>query len=205
MTHNNTNRPGFDQRMSKDEINACPMQRWTGKTSVIKTPDELNMAMHRLAGQTLLGFDTETRPAYKKGESYLPSLIQIASSDEVFIFQLNHLELTGPLVTVLADPSIIKTGVGLDYDISELKKLSDFEENGFVDLGILAKKIGIKNHGLRGLAAVLLGFRISKGAQTSNWAKKNLAPHQIQYAATDAWVGRKLYLALEKIMAQEAA
>jgi ribonuclease D len=161
--------------------------------------------MHRLAGHTLLGFDTETRPAYKKGESYLPSLLQLACADEVFIFQLKHLGLARPLRGILADPAIIKAGVSLDYDIRELKKLSRFKAAGFADLGNLARKAGIKNHGLRGLAAVFLGFRIPKGAQTTNWARDVLTPQQIQYAATDAWVGRRLYLALEQGLGREAA
>jgi ribonuclease D len=197
MTPSGTGRPGFDRRMSKDEINGCPIKRWTGRISVVRSKDGLAAAMSKLAGHTLLGFDTETRPAYKKGESYLPSLLQLASDDEVFIFQLKHLGLAKPLRGILSDPSIIKAGVSLDYDIQELKKLSDFKAAGFVDLGDRAKKAGIRNHGLRGLAAVLLGIRISKGAQTSNWSRDVLTRQQIQYAATDAWVGRRLYLAQE--------
>lgn len=197
MTQSNTDRPGFDRRMSKDEINTCPIKHWTGPTSVVRSKDDLTAAMDKLAGHTLLGFDTETRPAYTKGESYLPSLLQLASDKEVFIFQLQHLGLAKPLREILADSAIIKAGVSLDYDIRELKKLSPFKAAGFRDLGELARKAGVKNHGLRGLAAVFLGIRISKGAQTSNWAKDVLAPHQIQYAATDAWIGRRLYLAQE--------
>ena len=197
MIQSNTGRPGFDRRMSKDEINACPIKRWNGRTSVVRSKDELAAAMLKLAGHNLLGFDTETRPAYKKGESYLPSILQLANDKEVFIFQLKHLELTKPLRKILEDPAIIKAGVSLDFDIRELKKLSPFNPAGFKDLGELAKKAGIKNHGLRGLAAVFLGFRISKGAQTSNWSRDVLTRQQIQYAATDAWVGRKLYLAQE--------
>lgn len=196
MTQSKTGRPGFDRRMSKEEINACPMAGWTGSVNVVRTTDELAAAMAKLAGHDLLGFDTETRPAYSKGESYPPSLLQLASETDVFIFQFKQLGLAEPLRDLLSDPAIIKTGVGLDYDIRELRTISDFRAAGFVDLGDRAKKVGIKNHGLRGLAAVLLGFRISKGAQTSNWAKDVLTSHQVQYAATDAWVGRKLYLAL---------
>lgn len=198
MIVNKTGRPGFDRRMSKDEINNCPMASWTGPVHVVRNNEEMAEAIHRLAGQDLLGFDTETRPAYTKGESYLPSLLQLASETEVFIFQLKHLGLVRPLRDLLADPAIIKTGVSLNYDIRELKKISRFKSAGFVDLGNLAKQANIKNHGLRGLAAVLLGFRISKGAQTSNWAKDILTPQQIQYAATDAWVGRELHQALKQ-------
>ncbi|PLX48263.1 MAG: 3'-5' exonuclease domain-containing protein 2 [Desulfobulbaceae bacterium] len=201
MTKNNSGRPGFDRRMSKNEINACPMRGWTGPVCLVRQPDELEAAVSRLAGQSLLGFDTETRPAYRKGESYSPSLLQLATAHEVFIFQFRELGLAKPLRDLLADPAIIKAGVGLDYDIRELNKMAPFKAAGFVDLADVAKKAAIKNHGLRGLAAVLLGFRISKGAQTSNWARQTLSPQQIHYAATDAWVGRRIYLALH----QEAA
>lgn len=196
MIHRKTGRPGFDRRMTRDEINDCPIQRWTGPVSVIQTSKEMTGTLPRLAGHTLLGFDTETRPAYTKGESHPPSLLQLATVKEVFIFQLKHLGLPKPLRRILADPSVIKAGVSLDYDIRELKSMAPFKPAGFVDLGDLAKKAGIHNHGLRGLAAALLGFRITKGAQTSNWARDELTPQQIRYAATDAWVGRKLYLAL---------
>ncbi len=199
MIRNANNRPGFDRRMSKDEINSCPITRWTGRISVVRDRNGLAAAMRRLSsGHSLLGFDTETRPAYKKGESYRPSILQLASEDEVFIFQLKHLGLAGELRAILTDPAIIKTGVSLDFDIRELQKLSRFKAAGFMDLGNSARKAGIKNHGLRGLAAVFLGIRIAKGAQTSNWARDVLTPKQILYAATDAWVGRKLYLAMEK-------
>jgi ribonuclease D len=180
--------------MSRDEINTCPVEHWTGPISVVRTNGELTAAMRKLVGHSLLGFDTETRPAFKKGESYLPSVLKLATNDEVFIFQLKHLGLATPLHDILADPAIIKAGVGLNYDISELKKMSHFKTAGFMDLNNLANNAGIKNQGLRGLAAVLLGFRITKGAQKSNWANDVLTPQQIQYAATDAWVGRRLYL-----------
>jgi len=204
MTETATGRPGFDRRMSRDEINSRPVKHWTGQTSVIRNRNGLSAAMPRLAGHSLLGFDTETRPAYSKGESYLPSLLQLATDDEVFIFQLEHLGLAEPLRRLLADGTVIKAGVSLDYDIRELSRLSPFKAAGFVDLGVLARKAGIKNHGLRGLAAVFLGFRLSKKAQTSNWARNVLSRQQIRYAATDAWVGRRLYLAMNRALATES-
>lgn len=205
MTQSETDRPGFDRRMSKDEINACPIARWTGPVHVVRSKDELAAAMDRLAGDSLLGFDTETRSAHTKGESYPPSILQLAGEAEVFIFQLKYLGLARSLRRILEDTAIIKAGVGLDYDLRELRKLSPFMPAGFVDLGVRARKAGLKNLGLRGLSAVLLGFRISKGIKVSNWAKDELSPRQIQYAATDAWVGRSLYLALEKALTRDAA
>jgi len=191
-------RPGFAQRMTKEEINTCPIRRWEGPTHMVRTLAELSRAVRALANEAVLGFDTETRPAYQKGESYLPSLLQLAGEKEVFLFQLKPLGLPTPLREILADPKVVKAGVALAYDLQELRHLGHFRPAGFVDLGNLAKKAEIKNHGLRGLAAVLLGFRIAKGAQTSNWAREVLTPAQIQYAATDAWVGRELYLKLRQ-------
>lgn len=190
-------RPGFAQRMTKEEINACPIRRWEGVVRVVRTAAEVRLAVRALTEESILGFDTETRPAYHKGESYLPSLLQLAGEQEVYLFQLKHLGLPEPVREILADPKVVKAGVSLAYDLQELHKLARFEPAGFVDLGKLAKEAEIKNHGLRGLAAVLLGFRVAKGAQTSNWARDVLAPAQIQYAATDAWVGRELYLKLQ--------
>ena len=189
-------RPGFAQRMTKEEINTCPVRRWEGAVHVVRTPAELSQAVRALAEETILGFDTEPRPAYHKGESYLPSLLQLAGENEVFLFQLKHLGLPEPLREILANSKVVKAGVALAYDLQELHKLARFRPAGFVDLGSLAEEAEIKNHGLRGLAAVLLGFRIAKGAQTSNWARDVLDPIQIRYAATDAWVGRELYLKL---------
>ena len=181
------------RRMNKDEIKAYPLRKYEGHIHIIRSKAELAGAVQRLEKETILGFDTETRPAYNEGESYLPALLQLAGENDVFIFQLKHLRLPCALLKILADSNIIKAGVSLDYDISELKKLAHFKPAGFVDLGKLAKRAGIKNYGLRGLAAVLLGFRLSKTAKQSNWAKDTLTPEQIRYAATDAWVGREVY------------
>ena len=186
------------RRMSKDEINQCLIRRYEGPVHVIRSQEGLAGAVQQLEKEVILGFDIESRPAYKKGQSYPPALLQLAGKNAVFIFQLKHLYLSKPLLKILADPNIIKAGVSLDYDVSELKKLAPFEAAKFVDLGKLAKQVGIRNYGLCGLSAVLLGFRISKGSKHSNWAKDTLTPKQIAYAATDAWVGRELYKKIQR-------
>lgn len=194
--------PGFDHRISREAINEVPLQRWQGPVHILATESQLAEALQRLRKEPVLGFDTETRPAFKKGQSYRPALLQLATAEEVFLVQLPSLGLPEPLRHLLADTSIIKAGVSLAYDIKELQKLAPFTEGGFIDLGHEAKQLGIKNHGLRGLCAVLLGFRISKSSQTSNWSKKKLTPAQISYAATDAWVGRELYFTLQALKNQ---
>jgi len=192
----NNVRPGFDRRMTKEEINNCPIRKWNGPVHVIRSSKKMAYAVEHLSREAILGFDTETRPAFKKGQKYLPSLLQLASENSVYLFQLKHLGLQEPLIKILSDPAVIKTGVSLAHDLRELKELTPFSQAGFVGLGKMSKEKGIKNHGLRGLAAVVLGLRISKSAQTTNWAKDELTQSQIRYAATDAWVGRELYLKL---------
>ncbi len=194
-----TVRPGFDRRMTKEEINNCPIKKWNGPVHVIRSSERMTDAVEQLSRETILGFDTETRPAFKKGQKYLPTLLQLAGENSVYLFQLKHLGLQEPLIKLLADPAVIKAGVSLAHDLRELKQLTLFTQAGFVGLGRMSKEKGIKNHGLRGLAAVVLGLRISKSAQTTNWAKDKLTQPQIRYAATDAWVGRELYLKLMQI------
>lgn len=191
-------RPGFDRRMTREEINACPVQIFGGPVYIIRSQAELRQAAGELAREDLLGFDTESRPSFTKGESYPPSLLQLAGGSAVYLFQLKHLGFPGELGEILASHRIIKAGVSLERDLKELQLLGSFCQAGFVDVGSIAKQAGIKNHGLRGLAAVLLGFRISKRAQTSNWARETLTPDQVQYAATDAWVSREIYVSMQE-------
>ncbi len=192
----NNERPGFDRRMTREEINALPIRRYGRTVRIVRTRPELDAAVQRLAKERLLGFDTETRPAFEKGRVYPPALIQLAGRQGAYLFQLRHLKFPRALRRLLAEPNIVKAGVAPEYDVAQLKELGHFRDAGFVDLSDLARRVGIKNHGLRGLAAVLLGFRISKQAQRSNWARETLTPAQVRYAATDAWVSRELYLQL---------
>jgi len=185
--------------ITKAEINQLPMKKYDGPIHLVHTPEEAARAANQLKRQSLLGFDTETRPAFRVGESYSPSLLQLASEKEVFLFQIQKTGLTSNICEILSNPNIIKAGVSIRDDVSELQKLTSFEPAGFVELAHCAKKAKIKNLGLRGMASLLLGFRISKREQVSNWARNDLTNSQIAYAATDAWLGREIYLKMDKI------
>lgn len=189
----------MEYSITKAEINEKPLLEYTGTYSVIATDEELAKALPSIQEETLLGFDTETRPAFRKGESYLPSLLQLGGESHVWLFQLQKLSELNRLFAILANPDICKTGVAIARDISELQDLQDFEPAGFEDVGEIAEQVGFRNTGLRPLSALLLGGRISKGAQVSNWATSQLSQKQELYAATDAWVSRELYLALHAL------
>jgi len=154
------------------------------------------MALAALTAETLLGFDTETRPAFRKGQSFTPALVQLAGATCVYLFQLNRVPFDDALAGLLANPGIVKAGVAVRDDIKALQALTDFEPGGFLDLGDQARDLGLRTNGLRNLSANFLGFRISKGAQRSNWDTATLTPKQVNYAATDAWVSRELCLRL---------
>jgi ribonuclease D len=194
----------YRRTLTSQEINELPLRRFEGDVLVLSSEEEIAGALTGMNGERLLGFDTETRPVFKKGKSYDPALIQLALSDRVLVIQLSQAGLPKVLSKVLADPGVIKTGVAVRDDVAGLKRLSAFEEAGFVDLGDVAREAGLATHGLRNLAANLLGFRISKGAQCSNWSKPCLSRKQILYAATDAWISREIHLALAGLGLVEA-
>lgn len=192
-------------RMTNEQINAHPIGRYQGRIHLIRRPDQIEQAVRQLEQETVLGFDTETRPTFRVGQSYPPAVLQLVGEHAAYVFQLRHCRLSPALLRLLANPQIIKAGVALDRDVQELKKLASFTPAGFVDVGELAKQAGCTHHGLRGLATLLLGFRVSKSSQTSNWAKATLTPAQIEYAATDAWVGRELYHKFQRLLPGKTA
>jgi ribonuclease D len=186
------------RHITKAEINLLPMQQYEGPIHLCTTVEEAETAAKKLLKEPLLGFDTETRPAFRKGESYDPSLLQLATENAVYLFQIQQCGLIPSLLQVLSSPRIVKAGVAIDRDITELQAVMPFEPDGFVELATCAREARIKNLGLRGLTAILFGFRISKREQVSNWARKDLTDSQMTYAATDAWLGRKIYLAFKE-------
>lgn len=192
---------GNPTKISKDAINALPLRAYEGAVTVIRDRSAMLEAIKELSQQTLLGFDTESRPSFRRGDAFPASILQLATADHAFVFQMRFLGDLDPLFAILADPAILKVGVAIGDDIKKLQDLHAFEPSGFVELAQLAQKAGLENTGLRSLAALLLNFRISKGAQVSNWAKDSLSAAQVQYAATDAWVSRMLYQSLSELSA----
>jgi len=188
----------FKKKLEKQEINALPLKTYDGKIFIINRLQDVKTSCGILQKENILGFDTETRPAFQKGEYYTPSIIQLAGEKSVYIFQLHQVGFCKPLKQLLSNRGVLKCGVAIKHDLSQLNLLSEFIPRGFVDLGELARKSLVPHHGLRGLAAYFLHFRISKQAQLSNWNIKTLKKKQIIYAATDAWLGRELYLKFKK-------
>jgi ribonuclease D len=180
--------------ISRDDLNELPIRRYEDSVCVVATPAHLEEARAEFAGERLVGLDTETRPAFRKGESHPPALVQVATARAVYLFQLRRTESFPVLAALLADPRCVKAGVSLKDDLRALKTLFPFAEQNVLDLGHVARRAGLQQTGVRNLAGILLGFRIPKGAKTTNWAVRDLSPAQIAYAATDAWVCREMCL-----------
>ena len=185
--------------VSREEINALPIRRYEGVVCLVAGAERLERAMADILQESVAGFDTETRPAFRLGESYLPCLAQVATARAVYLFQLQHHDFGAPLARILSAGNVVKAGVGLKDDLRSLKKLVTFEEKSIVDLGAVAKRHGLGQTGVRNLAGLFLGWRIPKGTKTSNWAAPRLSAQQIAYAATDAWICRELYLCFKKL------
>ena len=178
---------------------SLPIARYEGPVCVVTTQDDMDRAREDISGEHIAGFDTETRPAFTKGEIYLPCLVQVATARTVYLFQIRAVGVRPLLTGLLEAAHTLKVGVSLANDVRALKQVFPFEPRGMLDLGQLARRHGFQQTGVRNLAGIFLARRIPKGAQTSNWAAPRLTPQQITYAATDAWICRELYLKFEAL------
>ncbi|WP_180054216.1 MULTISPECIES: 3'-5' exonuclease [unclassified Acinetobacter] len=137
----------------------------------------------------LFGFDTESKPTFKVGEvSTGPHLIQLASHDTAYLFQINP-QILEFLKPVFENRDQVKVGFGLKNDAHLFRK-KGIELNSVIELSKCFSAFGFPNPmGLKNAMALLfqLNFPKSKKISTSNWARKILTPPQIQYAAADAY------------------
>jgi ribonuclease D len=191
--------PEYRRSIGSEEIAHLPIRRYEGEVCVVATAEELERALADIRQEQVVGFDTETRPAFRKGEDYLPCLVQVATARRVYLLQLQRLDFSRAIAEFLGNPHIVKAGVALAGDLGQLQRLFPLQPVAVVDLGRVAKHHGCRQTGLRNLTALFLGARIPKGARTTNWAAPHLSASQIRYAATDAWAGRELYLCFQRL------
>jgi ribonuclease D len=194
--------PALPQTISRSidrhGLEALPLWRYEGKIILLRDGDSAREAVEKLRRERHLGFDTETRPSFRKGQHYDPALVQLAAADAVYIFQLPLCGGVECLFPLFESERPLKVCLGVADDVRHLRAVVDFAPRGFLELGDVAKMLGVEDRSLKKLCGNLLGVRISKKEQTSNWAREELTEGQLRYAATDAWVGRRIYeVALE--------
>jgi len=179
--------------ISNEEINALPLGAFEGKTIVVSEEKKIIHAFDEIKEHRVVGFDTETKPVFVRGQQNKVALMQVALPDKVFLIRLKQTGITPHLVEFLENDSILKAGVALRDDIKALQRLKHYKPAGFIELAAMSKEAGLQVESVKKLTALLLGFRISKSAQTSNWEAEVLHEKQISYAATDAWVCLQIY------------
>jgi len=189
----------YKENITVEEIAEHELSWFKGEIVLVDNIKIFHEVFPRLLGSDLLGFDTETRPTFKKGKKNSVSLIQLATAELACLFRINKIGIPDELIDLLSDPSITKAGVAVHDDIRFLKGVKKFSPDGFIDLQNLVKEYGIQSSGLKKLSAIVLGFRISKRQQVTDWEAEQLTEAQLVYAATDAWVCHQIYKKLMNV------
>ena len=185
----------FAESIILDDIAKLDYASFPGEVTVIEADGPaFQEAIDYLSSCKLLGFDTETRPCFSPSQPRSGvALLQLSGGQRAFLFRLQSLKMRRRLRAILSNPEIVKVGAAVHDDIRGLQRLAWFEPAGFVDLQVIGREWGIRAKSVKKMAAIILGVRISKTQQLSNWEAPVLSESQIRYAATDAWVCEEMY------------
>lgn len=194
----------FRKEITKEEINELPLRKYEGDIVVATDASHQANIFEEISHHSIVGFDTETKPAFKRGVRHEVSLIQLAVPDRAYLIRLNHTGFTPELNAFFANEHVKKVGISIKDDLRHLDRLGEqqgirFTPNNILDLNDTAKELQIPHMGVKKLTAIFLEFRVSKAQQTSNWENPQLTEKQLRYAATDAWVCLEIYRRLERL------
>ena len=185
--------------ISKEEIAALPAEEFSGRIFVAQTEKEVKQAIQYLSSFSAIGFDTETRPVYKKGIVRGAALMQLSTQDTCFLIRLNRTNFPPCLIEFMSNPAIQKIGLSLRDDFLSMNRRTSIEPKGFVDLQLLVPKHGFTDISLQKIYAILFQKKISKKQRLTNWEAEILTDAQKKYAALDAWACLKIYDALQQL------
>lgn len=189
----------FAENLTHEVINDLPLYQFSGGIFIIDTFEKLDHYLPLIKEQGILGFDTETKPSFKKGKVNPVSLLQLTSSTQAFLIRINKIGLPKEIVDILVDNNIEKIGLAIKDDIKILKKITGFEPTSFIDLQDYVGEFGIEARSLKKITAIVLDKRISKSQQVTNWERDELSEAQQIYAATDAWACLQVYNKLNQV------
>lgn len=189
---------GYIISISKEQLAELPVTSYSGKIQLVDNPSALHAAMRYINKQKMVGFDTETKPSFRKGCRHKVALMQISTSDECFLFRLNKLGICAELKAFLENPEILKIGLSLHDDFNAISRTEPFEPKGFVDLQSMMKDYTITDISLQKVYAIIFGEKISKGQRLTNWEADSLTRAQQGYAALDAWACLKIFRHLQE-------
>ena len=190
----------YTHSITKEAISELPLEEFTGRIIVIDTLRDVEKAVGYLSEFQSVGFDTETRPSFKKGQRYKISLMQISTEEACFLFRLNHLGLPDFLEEFLQN-DVLKIGLSLKDDFAMLRRRNqkDPRMGNWVELQDYVASFGIEEKSLQKIYALLFQEKISKSQRLSNWEADTLTEAQQLYAATDAWACVRIYQYLEEL------
>lgn len=183
----------YTHTIKKEDIALLPTEEFTGRIIVIDTEADTEKAVAYLNQFDAVGFDTETRPSFKKGQRYKISLMQISTDEACFLFRLNRINIPEALEEFLANTNVLKIGLSLRDDFGAIRKRTEIKPMNFVDLQNFVKSYGIEDASLQKIYAIVFQKKISKGQRLTNWEADVLTEAQKKYAALDAWACLKLY------------
>ena len=175
-----------------------PVAEYTGKIVLVDKPEKVEEAIKALKKAPIIGFDTETRPSFRKGLTYKVALIQLSTVDSCYLFRTNEIGYPTDLRELMEDPNKLKVGLSLHDDFHNLRKVMDIEPAGFIDLQNFVKNYKIADNSLSKLYGILFKERISKAQRLSNWEAQELTPAQQTYAALDAYACIRIYQYLKE-------
>jgi len=192
----------FQSEITKEEVADLELIQYEGPIKLIETEESFVEEIPHIREQSILGFDTETRPSFKKGVVYPTALIQISTLDQAWLLRVSRMGYPPELLDLLSQEETLKVGLGLNDDLRRLRADFQFEPGGFLDLQQYVEAFRIEEKGLKKLSGIVLGRRISKAQQVSNWDADLLTEPQLRYAATDAWICLKIYNRLRKFLSE---
>ena len=188
-------------KFDKATINALPLVEYPYKTNVILNEYEAERAVEYLLTCDILGVDTETKPAFRRGQNHKVALLQVATREQCFLFRLNHLGLPQSIIRLLSNRMVPMVGLSWHDDIMSLHRRAEFTPGWFIDIQDIIGNIGIEDKSLQKLYANLFGEKISKRQRLTNWEADVLSDKQKEYAAIDAWACINLYDEIMRLMA----
>ena len=187
----------------KDDIAA--MELFSGldmeQVFVVTNQRQAGLALDELMSVGTVGFDTESKPTFRKGEkSEGPHVLQFATLEKAFIFQSHFVESHPAIIEALKSAELTKIGFGLGGDLSQISSRFGIRPSSIVDLDRSFRKLGYRNSiGAKSAVAMLFQQKLlkSKSVTTSNWASRELTERQLLYAANDAYAAIRIFHALQ--------
>lgn len=179
--------------ITKEQISTMPIALFHGEITLVETPDDVRSAILELEREMVIGFDTETKPSFRKGHANKVALMQLSTLERCFLFRLNKVGIGDDINRLMANEAITKIGLSIHDDFHVMHRSSQVVPRGFVDLQHMVKDYHIEDISLQKIYAILFGEKISKGQRLTNWEAETLTPQQQKYAATDAWACLRIY------------